>query len=471
MIRKIFLIIFIICAIVGIAFYFWFHSITKKIFIPRPKIANESVNSIQEDLISKTPINILLLGYGGGNHDGPYLTDSMIAVHIDPKTQKIFLISIPRDIWIKIPTDGMNGSYSKINAAYSDGLDDTDYPNKEQQFAGADGGGRLAEYIVQQVIGVPMNYFIGMDFSGFTHTIDTLGGVDINVQTAFDDYQYPIEGEEDAACGLSPDLIASYSAALASPSATVTEQDLFPCRFEHLHFDKGEQHMDGTTALKYVRSRHSLQDGTDFGRAQRQRNLIVAVKQKIFSSSFIPEIIPFISSLGDDMRTDLTPDDVKTLVQNIQALNKYQIVSLALTDQNYLQDSVSSDGQDILESRAGLDNWEDVQKWLKNEFAGIPQPVDAVIQIENGTAKTGLAQTATDRLTNQNFTVLSPTNASSKNQQNTTITIYDKGVSESVIASLEKEFNVKSVTYSSSDQSQYNVLIIVGNDYTKKEGQ
>jgi len=374
--KKIFIGLGILIVIVSAACYLWIHSVTNKIFIPHTKVASSApLNSIQQSLVDKTPINILLLGYGGGNHDGTYLTDSMIAVHIDPKTQKVFLISIPRDIWVKIPTDGNDGSYSKINAAYSDGLDDTDYPNKLPQFTGADGGGRLAEYIVQQVTGVPMEYFIGMDFSGFTHTIDTLGGVDIDVQIAFDDYQYPIEGMEDATCGLSDDQIASFSAALASPSATISDQDAFPCRYEHLHFDAGEQHMDGTTALKYVRSRHSLQDGTDFGRAQRQRNLIVAVKKKIFAPSFIPQIIPFISSLGDDMKTDLSPDDVKTVVQNIQILNKYQIVSLALTDQNYLEDAVSDDGQDILESKDGVDNWKSVHNWLKNEFNGSPTKV------------------------------------------------------------------------------------------------
>lgn len=467
---KKFLIAFIVLLIIGgAASYIWLHSITKKIFIPRPKSVTTSLNSIQQDLVDKKPINILLLGYGGGNHDGAYLTDSIIAVHIDPKTQKVFLISVPRDIWIKVPTDGAHGSYSKINAAYQDGLDDTDFPDKEQQFTGADGGGRMAEYVIQEVTGVPMNYFIGMDFSGFTHTIDTLGGVDLTVQTAFDDYQYPIEGQEDATCGLSQDLIASYSAVLASPSATLADQDVFPCRYEHLHFDKGEQHMDGTTALKYVRSRHSLQDGTDFGRAQRQRNLIVAVKKKVFSGSFISEIIPFMTSLGDDLRTDLSPDDVKTFVQNIQTLNNYQIVSLALTDQNYLQDTVSSDGQDILASRDGIDNWTVVHTWLKGEFSGKKQAVPATIQIENGTTVAGLAQIATGRLTNQNLQVLPPTNTSQKNVPQTTITVYDKNIPPSTVATLKKEFAVKNVLYASSNQVQYNVLVVVGKDYQQKE--
>ena len=373
--KRLGLIIFIILALGIGAGFLWFQSVTKKIFIPQTKVASAApLNTIQQTLNDKEPINLLLLGYGGGNHDGTYLTDSMIVVHIDPKTQKIFLISIPRDIWIKIPTNGTDGSYSKINAAYSDGLDDTTYPNKQTQFTGADGGGKLAEFVTQEVIGVPLDYFVGLDFTGFTHTIDTLGGVSINVEKTFDDYSYPIEGKETDPCGHTPAEIASMSAQLASASATLSDVDAFPCRYEHIHFDKGPQEMNGTTALKYVRSRHSLQDGTDFGRAQRQRNLIVAVKQRVLTASFIPQIVPFITSLGDDLRTDLTLDDVKTLVQNMQTLNKYQIVSLALTDQNYLQEAVASDDEDILESRDGMDDWTTVHKWLQDEFAGKQQP-------------------------------------------------------------------------------------------------
>lgn len=350
--------------------YFWLQSISKKIFIPPAKtaVAVVSKNPIQQALDKKTPINILLLGYGGGSHDGAYLTDSIITVHIDPKTQKIFLISIPRDIWVKIPTRGEDGSYSKINAAYQIGLDDINYPEKKEEFTGVGGGGKLTEYAVSRVTGLPINSFVGIDFSGFTKSIDTLGGVDIVVEKAFDDYEYPIEQKETESCGHTETEIASLSAQLASPSAALTQLDAFPCRYEHLHFDAGNQHMDGATVLKYARSRHSLQDGTDFGRTQRQRNLLVAVKQKIFSVGFIPQIVPFMTSLGDDLRTDLALDDVRVLVQNASLLNKYQIISLALTGDNYLQDAVSSDGQSILESKDGLDDWTSVHTWLTDEF-------------------------------------------------------------------------------------------------------
>jgi LCP family protein required for cell wall assembly len=448
--------------------YFWLHGITSKIFIPDARTSSGPVNSIQQSLDSKKPINILLLGYGGGNHDGAYLTDSIIIVHIDTKTQKVFLISVPRDTWVKIPTSGIEGNYSKINAAYQIGLDDSNYLDKQEQFKGQAGGGKLAQYVVSQVTGLPFDYFVGVDFSGFTRTIDTLGGIDINVDKTFDDYQYPIEGKEDDACGLADTEIASLSAQLASPSATITQLDAFPCRFDHLHFDSGEQHMDGVTALKYVRSRHSLQDGTDFGRAQRQRNLLVAVKQKVFSAGIIPQIIPFMSSLGDDLRTDLTLDDVKVFLQNVSELNKYQIVSLSITDQNYLIDAISSDGQAILASKDGTDNWTSVHNWLADEFSGKPQPVPAVVQVENGTPIVGLALSATNRLKDSNMQVLEPVNASTRDNKTTTITVYDKNVEQADIDTLKKEFGINTISYSTAGQEQYNVFIIIGSDYKQK---
>jgi len=445
--------------------YVWFYGITKKIFIPNIKTA--SSNLIQEYFDNKKPFTVLLLGYGGGTHDGAYLTDSMMAVHVDPKNQKVFLISIPRDIWIKIPTSGNDGSYWKINAAYELGLDDTNYPNKQRQFKGADGGGRLAEYMVSQVTGLPINYFIGMDFTGFKHTIDTLGGVDINVQPAFTDYSYPIDGKEDDPCGFTDQQIASLSAAIASNSAS--ESEAFPCRFETLRFDSGEQHMDGERALSYVRSRHSTTDGTDFGRARRQRNLLVAVKQKIFSIGFIPQIVSFIISLGDDLRTDLAPNDIKTFIQNANVLNKYQISTLALTDKNYLVDTTASDGEAILEPKDGLDNWKSVHNWISDQLSGKIVSISAIVQVENGTTIPGLAGLATNRLKNENLQVLDPTDALDKTTQNTKVTIYDKNISATDLDSIKKEFGVTAIIQTSSlNKPAYNVLVIVGNDYNVK---
>ncbi len=445
----------------GCIAYLWFHGITKKVFIPHGKA---SISSLQQKLNDKTPINLVLLGYGGGNHDGAYLTDSIMVVSIDPQTQKIFLISIPRDLWVKIPTDGPTSSYWKINAAYELGLDDTNYPHKQAQFKGPDGGGHLAEYMVSQVTGFPIDYFVGMDFTGFKHTIDTLNGVDIQVETAFTDSQYPIDGKETDLCGHQPSEIPHLDQQAASSSPEL----VYPCRYENLHFDAGLQHMDGERALSYVRSRHSFQDGTDFGRAKRQRNLLVAVKQKIFSAGFIPQVIPFTTSLGDDFRTDLTLDDVKTLIENANILNKYKIETVSIQD--YLTDATSDDGQAILQPKDGLEHWTNIHTYLQDIITGKPQQTPAIVQVQNGTTIPGLAGLAVNRLKDKNIQVLSPINSITHVSPQTTITVYDNNVNSADIDVLKKEFGVDTVL-NSSKQSNYNVLVIVGNDYNMKEGK
>lgn len=463
-------IIFVLVVVVSciVAGYIWFNRVADKIFIAHTKTGTqqESDTTIEDHLAHKTPFTVLFLGYGGGSHDGTYLTDSIIAVHVDPKTQKVFLISIPRDTWVKIPTTQTESVHAKINAAYSIGLNDKGYPDKKAEFSGEAGGGKLAEYVVSQVVEFPIQYFVSIDFSGFTSTIDTLGGVDITVERAFDDYQYPIAGKEVDPCGLLESDIATFSAAIATKSAT--ELEAFPCRFEHLHFDSGKQYMNGATALKYTRSRYSAQDGNDFGRAQRQRNLLVAVKEKVISIGFIPKIIPFMSSLGDDVRTDLTPDDSKTIIENASSLSKYQVISLALTDQNYLKESVSSSGQSILSSRNGMDNWKNVHTWLANEFSGKPQSATALVKVVNGTPTAGLALQATNLLNASNIETVAPATASQSNVTKTTITIYEKTIPKADLDTIKKQIGVNTVTVAPKTQNEYNVLVTIGTDYKSK---
>ncbi|HLL60552.1 MAG TPA: LCP family protein, partial [Candidatus Nitrosocosmicus sp.] len=153
----------------------------------------------------------------------------------------------------------------------------------------------------------------------------------------------------------------------------------FPCRYEHLHFDKGKMHMDGETALKFVRSRHSLQDGTDFARGRRQQRLLLAVKEKVLSIAFLPKIIPLMESLQDDIQMDLSVTDIKNLLAESNNSKNYKIINLVLSDENYLQSSYSENGQSILIEKSGNNNtgqdWIDIRKWIQESLAGItPTP-------------------------------------------------------------------------------------------------
>jgi len=187
--------------------------------------------------------NFLVLGISGGSHEGADLTDTMIFASFDFEKKDLVLVSIPRDIWLP-------SLKTKINSSYHFG---------EKKKEG--GGMILVKSSVSEVLGVPVNYAYILDFEKFKGLIDLVSGVDVNVENSFEDKKFPITGKEEDFCGGDP---------------------TFACRYEEIKFKRGIQHMDGTTALKYVRSRYSQDsEGTDFSRSKRQQDVIRAFATRI----------------------------------------------------------------------------------------------------------------------------------------------------------------------------------------------
>jgi anionic cell wall polymer biosynthesis LytR-Cps2A-Psr (LCP) family protein len=143
---------------------------------------------------------------------------------------------------------------------------------------------------------------------------------------------------------------------------------VFPCRYEHLHFDQGIVHLDGTNALKFVRSRHAADNSGDFGRSSRQRNLVSALKKKMFSPFIIPKIIPLYNSLHNHVFTDISLDEMKTLFLSASDLGKYSVKSIPMTDQTLFNFGFSSDRQYILIPKSGEDDWNEVHDWISKEI-------------------------------------------------------------------------------------------------------
>ena len=254
---------------------------------------------------------------------------------------------------------------SKINAAYTIGLDDKKYPDKEIQFTGLAGGGQMSKTILSKILNIPIENFITINFQSFLKTIDALGGIDVNVQKTFDDPFYPIEEKSEDLCGKSPEEIIALTATV---SASKLEQE-FTCRYEQLHFDKGLQHMDSVTALKFVRSRHSQEDGGDFNRSARQKLVIEAVKKKIISLNFVPKLIPLVNNLAGNLTTDINFDQMQKLISRADEFKNYQIESFPITDKNLLMNSTSADRQYILIPKLGENQWSDIQKFISQPIA------------------------------------------------------------------------------------------------------
>jgi polyisoprenyl-teichoic acid--peptidoglycan teichoic acid transferase len=326
----------------------------------------------------QAPFNVLLLGYGGAGHEGGDLTDTMIVAHVEPKMKKVTLISVPRDLWVAIPTNGEQVTYSKINYAYGIGLDDKRFPNKADIYKGKAGGGVLAKYAVGNVIGQDVRYFASIDFGGFKNIIDSLGGVDVNVPRTFDDNFYPIKGEEENTCGYNAEELAE----IHSKYSGFKLEQQFTCRYEKLHFDKGITHMDGETALKFVRSRHSETDGSDFARSGRQQALIQAAKDKVLSLGIVENFVPFVTQFANVLRTDVSISEARKILDVAGDPREYKISTIVLSTDNVLKDGFSSDRQYILLPKAGQNNFDEVHKYIETQLNPSPTPSKVPLPIK-----------------------------------------------------------------------------------------
>ena len=321
---------------------------------------------IKKPYVEKTAYNILIMGYGGAGHQGAYLTDTMMVAHIDTKKRDSTLISIPRDIWVRVPTSSGSKFHSKINAVYQMGLFPNNYPDIPAKYEGEQGAGELVKEVVKTVTGLEIDNYVAIDFAGFEKGVDLLGGVDISVARTFDDFEYPIAGYEDDLCGKQEsDLPELEKIATESPEIA------FPCRYEHLHFDAGLQHMDGVTALKFVRSRHSNEDGGDLARASRQQLFLDSVKSQVISLGFIPKAIPLLDELGDHIKTDVDPILANKLILSAEVGEDYTMSQFVLDDKAYITATTSSNGQFILIPTLGEDKWSAVHKAIAGGEGGI----------------------------------------------------------------------------------------------------
>ena len=263
---------------------------------------------------SDNRVNILFLGIAGGAHDGASLTDTIMVTSYNLKTNQLYLFSIPRDLWLP-------SLRTKANAVYQLGLSQNN-------------GLNMAKTVMGNILGIPINYSLRIDFRGFVQAVDALGGIEVDVAKSFDDYLYPIQGKENDLCDFKEeerDFSADEAKALniepgkrkvfIAPDgkiATDSAQEdkgvkYFTCRYEHISFEKGKMTMSGAVALAYVRSRHGTNgEGSDFARSARQEKVLQAIRSNVLSAEtlFNPsKISELISTLGKSIDTDISAKD------------------------------------------------------------------------------------------------------------------------------------------------------------------
>lgn len=303
-------------------------------------------NSINLKNVNGTT-NILLLGAGGKGHDGGDLTDTMILVSVNPRKQFVIMTAIARDIWLP-------SIEKKINEAYALG---------EAKRVG--GGLITAKDAIAETLGVEAQYAVRIDFTGFEKAIDTLGGVKVYVDRDFVDTKYPRQGYEDDTCGID----------ISTMSAAILMEDMFLCRYETLHFNEGLIQMNGTEALKYVRSRHAAtNEGTDFARSTRQQKVLLAFKDKFFSTQTLlsaGKLTELLKLYKNYIQTDIAEDEYADFVKLFFKLKKAKYDTFVLDQGNeaegrrglLINPPTAKYGAWVLEPRNG--DWKDIQEQIK----------------------------------------------------------------------------------------------------------
>lgn len=249
------------------------------------------------DWSQKERVNILLLGVDQRpTEEGPWRSDTMIIATVDPKTMTAGAISIPRDLYVEIPGYGDR----RINMAHFLG-DAYDYPG---------GGPGLAMKTIEHNLGIPVHYYIRVDFQGFRDIIDYLGGITIDVEEEIWDYKYP-----DGQLG-----------------------------YTTVHIPEGRQLMNGRTALQYARSRHS---GTDFDRLRRQQQVLMAIRDKALRLDLLPKIPMLANTMSHTVRANLQLGEIVTLGQ-IGAQIDAEDIRFAVIDESMTVPIVLEDDGDVL---------------------------------------------------------------------------------------------------------------------------
>ncbi|MEJ2557054.1 MAG: LCP family protein [Anaerolineae bacterium] len=414
---------------------------------PVTGLSGESLPDWEED----ERVNVLLLGIDKRPDEQYARTDTMILVTVDPATGKAGMLSIPRDLWVTIPGYGEN----RINTAHYLG-DKNGYPG---------GGPALAMKTVQYNLGVPVHFYVRVDFDGFRRIVDTLGGIDIDAPQTINDPKYPDE---------------NYG-------------------YDPFYIQAGPQHLAGDMALKYARTRATA--GSDFDRARRQQQVLFAIREKALAIGVVPKIPDLWATMADTVQTDLQLVDILELAKLSDKITGDDIQS-AVVDHTMTVDYTTSSGAQVLlpvrekirpvidrifsspepagppptptpdpvlAAQAEAEAQAEAQR--RAEVAAALQTEGAKIVVQNGTPEQDLAATTAEYLRDQGFTIVQFGPADRTDYPRTVIVDYT-GKTYALML-LSDIFNVadENIRRSPNLKSEVDIRVIIGADFQLPEAR
>lgn len=280
--------------------------------------------------------NILLVGYSADDpgHAGAELTDSIMVVSLDKDSKTGYMLSVPRDLYVDIPDYG----YGKINEAYQAG--------KRQEFSQSGyfaGGPGLLQKVVTDNFGIPIDYYVVVNYGAVKEITDALGGITVNIESTDPDGLY--------------------------------DPNFKPEEGGPLKLANGPQEIDGQTALRLTRARGSTYGSygfpqSDLNRVQNQQKVFAAIKQELTPKLMIDprKNKPIFDAAANNLETNLKLSEVIPMYRLMSSVPDPDLKSINLADVdkvNYLKSYRTRSGQSALVPAAGLDDFSEIQALIK----------------------------------------------------------------------------------------------------------
>ena len=427
-----------------------------KIF--KGNIFNAVSSLVEPDKALKTDANgntnILLLGTSESdpNHPGAQLTDSMMVISVNKTSHTAFLLSIPRDLWVKGNGQCAAGYQYKINAVYecylSSSLGGLSSLNTDEATAETNTASKVGD-----IVGVNINYVVHMNLAVIQQVVDAVGGIDITID--------------------SPD-----------PRGILDRNFDWRCSYKCylVKYPNGPAHLSGADAMWLAQARNDSGGyglpRSNFDRDANQRKILIATRDKATSVGFLANplnSVNLLNALGNNIHTTVDSSEIKSFVDLAKDIPSNNITSIDILDNRpgVLTTGTGPDGSSIVEPVAGLINYSDLQAFVSTLLAGYaPVVADAApIDVINASRTTGAAQTKAESLNQKGYTIGQVRSAPSTYTNTSKYTIIDlsKGAKSGTLTMLEKDLGVTTTQTNLPDgiTSTATFVVILGDTSSK----
>jgi LCP family protein required for cell wall assembly len=342
-------------------------------------------------------LNVLLVGVDARPGDTSYNTDTMIVVSIDPVSKQVAMFQVPRDtVDIPVPPNAR----SLWGAVYSGKINSWAVQNRNRKdlWPGASSNARglnALKAILGQLYGLDIRYAIRVDFGGFIRVVNTLGGVQINVQMPVYESQYPAGGGG---------------------------------RLTRVYIPAGPQQMNGDQALIYARSRHQSSGG-DFDRGRRQQRVLLSLREQMSAQAIIANLPSLLTTLGQSIKTDIPTSELPKLLALAESVDTKNIRSYVFSPRIYATEHMNSPRGYIIEP-----NVPKIRAAVKNAFSVTPDLLAqrdrlgaeaAAVWVRNASGKAGLQIRASDYLNYSGIAASAPIQKAPPTSPVTKIVVYN----------------------------------------------